>query len=61
MPHVYPHPDLTKKNEYLPGIGIDGVELPKDEAEDLVARGLAVLTKPKIDKPADPAPEGDPA
>ena len=44
---VYPHPDLAARLEYLPGIGADGAELPEDEANDLVARGLAVTTKPK--------------
>lgn len=38
---VYPSPNLLP-TEYLPGIGADGADLPADEAEDLIARGLAV-------------------
>lgn len=54
---VYPHPDLAARLEYLPGVGVDGAELPADEAEDLVARGLAVTTKPKAKPAADAAAE----
>ncbi len=48
---VYPSPDLPPTS-YLPGIGVDGADLPMDEAEALLASGLAVKAKPK---PADPA------
>lgn len=60
MTRVYPHPDLAAKNEYLPGIGADGAELPKKEAQDLIDRGLAVAEPPKppdapAEKSEDPA------
>lgn len=42
---VYPSPDLPP-TEYLPGIGVAGADIPADEAESLVARGLATTTPP---------------
>ena len=53
---IYPSPKLPL-NEYLPGIGADGAEVPDEEAEDLIARGLAVKTKPS--KPAAPAKKSE--
>lgn len=43
--HVYPSPDLPP-TDYLPGIGAAGADLPADEAESLIARGLATTTPP---------------
>lgn len=48
---VYPHPDLPA-TDYLPGIGIDGADLPTAEAESLIERGLATTTPPA--PPAEP-------
>jgi hypothetical protein len=45
LTHVYPSPDLPP-TDYLPGIGIDGADLPTEEAESLIARGLATTTPP---------------
>lgn len=53
---VYPSPKLNKEaGEYLPGIGVDGADLPEAEAQDLVDRGLATTRKPKPEEPAEPA------
>ena len=54
---VYPSPKLNAEaGEYLPGIGAAGAELPEDEANDLVERGLAVKTKPKTETATPAAP-----
>jgi hypothetical protein len=45
MVKVYPATSLSERREYLPGIGVDGAELPEDEANDLIERGLATKTK----------------
>ncbi len=55
---VYPSPKLGPL-EYLPGIGAAGWDMPEKEAEDLIARGLVVKTKPKA--PADPADKSEEA
>jgi hypothetical protein len=64
---VYPHPRLAETNEWLPGIGADGADVPQAEAEQLVEGGFAVLdpvggvksARPKSAKsksaPAEPA------
>ena len=52
---VLPHPDLPLE-QYLPGIGAEGADLPDEEAKELIGRGLAVAAdKPK--KAAAPATE----
>lgn len=38
---VVPSPDLPE-NQYLPGIGKDGADLPDKEAQALIDSGLAV-------------------
>ena len=48
--HVYPSPDLPP-TDYLPGIGAAGADIPAEEAESLIARGLATTTPPAA--PAD--------
>lgn len=48
--HVYPSPDLPP-TDYLPGIGAAGADIPSEEAESLIARGLATTTPPAA--PAD--------
>jgi hypothetical protein len=58
---VYPSTSLAP-TEYLPGIGVDGAELPKEEAEDLHARGFVRYTRPSeadiaTTPPAAPAEE----
>lgn len=51
MTKIYPHPDLSARKEYLPGVGIDGADVPAAEAASLVERGLAVTVKPKNAQP----------
>lgn len=43
---VWPAPDLVARGGYLPGVGIDGAEVPADRAAEWVDAGLAVLTPP---------------
>lgn len=50
---VYPSPKLPAL-VYVPGVGVDGAELPEQEAEALLEAGLVVKTKPKPDAPAKP-------
>mgnify|MGYP003479430823 FL=1 len=45
--HVYPSPYLPP-TDYLPGIGAAGADLPTEEAESLIARGLATTTPPAL-------------
>lgn len=49
---VYPSAKLGD-NEYVPGVGPDGADLPTDEAEVLLEAGLVVKSKPRA--PAEPA------
>jgi hypothetical protein len=50
---VYPSLKLSPL-EYVAGVGVDGADLPTDEAEALLAAGLVVKSKPKApDAPAD--------
>lgn len=61
--HVYPSTNLNADGgEYLPGIGIDGADLPEAEANDLLKRGLARRTRPAEDdiKPEPPAAPAEP-
>lgn len=52
---VIPSPDL-RPDEYLPGIGPNGAEVPDEKAKALIAAGLVVpADKPK--KAAAPADE----
>lgn len=53
---VVPSPDLPQ-NEYLPGIGKDGADLPDREAQALIDSGLAVKAPQK--KEAKPASEAE--
>lgn len=47
--HVYPHPALAERGDYLAGVGIDGASVSPDLAAEWLAAGLVVL-----DRPADP-------
>lgn len=57
---VYPHPSLAERREYVPGVGNDGTELPKKEAEALLDAGLVTKTaRPGLNdfhQPAEPEP-----
>jgi hypothetical protein len=54
---VYPSASLnTEGGEYLPGVGIDGADLPEDEARELIERGLARRTRPAVED-ITPQPE----
>jgi hypothetical protein len=49
---IYPSPKLHP-TEYIPGLGEAGAEFPTEQAEDMIARGLAVKSKPKPAAPAE--------
>lgn len=51
---VYPDPSLPE-GSFIPGLGVDGADLPADEADALIGAGLATTTPP--DEPATD-PEG---
>lgn len=53
---VYPSSKLPE-TDYLPGIGADGADIPEDEAQEMLAAGLVVKTKPKA--PEAPAESED--
>lgn len=42
---IYPHPSLAKRGENLPGIGVDGAEVPAELAAEWIAAGLATATR----------------
>jgi hypothetical protein len=61
---VYPHPRLAETNEWLPGIGADGADVPQAEAEQLVEGGFAVFEpgdSAKSAKPKSAKPKSAPA
>lgn len=41
-------PPTSPPTDYLPGIGAAGADLPTEEAESLIARGLATTTPPAL-------------
>lgn len=49
---VYPNPKLSPL-ESVPGVGVDGADLPDEEAQALLDAGLVVKSKPKSAEPAD--------
>lgn len=46
---VYPHPDLARKpaKESLPGVGVDGADVPAALAAEWIEAGLAVSRRPR--------------
>lgn len=52
MVRVYPHPRLAEHNEWLPGIGIDGAEVPEKQAQQMLEGEYVVLEKPAKPKAA---------
>jgi hypothetical protein len=44
---VYPHPDLSARNEFLAGVGADGADVEPELAKEWVEAGLAVRARPR--------------
>lgn len=55
---VYPSSKLSE-TEYVPGVGVDGADLPVTEAEAMLASGLVVKSKPRTEAPESPAEPED--
>lgn len=53
MVKIVPSPDLAKRNEYLPGVGDDGADVPAKEAHQLIDNGLALAAPDEKPAPAD--------
>lgn len=53
---VYPSPSLSPV-EYVPGVGADGADIPRERAEALLASGAVTTTRPKPADAAAAAPE----